>query len=312
MCLKTNSLFWLCSYSHPPKFFSNTIQFQFVSLQFFSETGINSEGIISLIIFALREKWQNMKLNINLEYDKIIYTLERLEKRISDRFPDSGLQKVVHDFYEIAGKSKNNIEWISRPHYLMRALSYFVILLAVGGIFFSFTQIDYNSDIFTLSNIITTSEAFFNEIVLIGAAIFFLITIETRVKRNKTSKFLNELRVIAHVIDMHQLTKDPGMHDDYGKNTENSPKRVLSPFELHRYLDYCSEALSLVGKVAALYAQSLPNEVVVKTVNEIEDLSSGLSRKIWQKLIILNEMIARKKREEEKNDRKKVSKKRKQ
>jgi hypothetical protein len=92
---------------------------------------------------------------------------------------------------------------------------------------------------------------------------------------------------------MHQLTKDPGLHDDLGLSTENSPNRELSTFELQRYLDYCSEAFSLIGKVAALYAQSLPNEVVVRTVNEIEDLSSGLSRKVWQKLIILNELIGR-------------------
>jgi len=250
-----------------------------------------------------------MKIVIRLEYSKIIGTLERLEMRIADRFPGSGLQAIVKDFLFIARKSKKNIEWISKPHYLMRVISYFVILLAIGGLMYTFTQIDYNNDIFTLTNIITTSEAFFNEIVLIGAAIFFLITIETRVKRNKTSKFLNELRVIAHVLDMHQLTKDPGMHDDFGKNTENSPSRELSPFELQRYLDYCSEALSLVGKVAALYAQSLPNDVVVKTVNEIEDLSSGLSRKIWQKLIILNDMIVKQGLNEDKPTKKKSSKK---
>jgi hypothetical protein len=250
-----------------------------------------------------------MKIVIRLEYSKIIETLERLEMRISDRFPGSGLQSIVHDFLFIAKKSKKNIEWISKPHYLMRALSYFVILIAVGGILYSFTQFDYNNNILTLTNIITTSEAFFNEIVLIGAAIFFMITIETRVKRSRTSKFLNELRVISHVIDMHQLTKDPGMHDDFGKNTENSPSRDLSPFELQRYLDYCSEALSLIGKVAALYAQSLPNDVVVRTVNEIEDLSSGLSRKIWQKLIIINELIARQELEDKKAVRKRISKK---
>jgi hypothetical protein len=250
-----------------------------------------------------------MKMNVCLEYDKIIVTLQLLEKRISDRFPNSGLDGVVNDFLIIAKKSKKNIEWISQPHYPMRALSYFVIAIAIVGLAYSFTQIEYNSDIFKLSNIITTSEAFFNEVVLIGAAIFFLITIETRVKRDKTFKFLNELRVIAHVIDMHQLTKDPGMHDDFGNNTENSPPRDLSLFELQRYLDYCTEALSLVGKVAALYAQGLPTEVVVKTVNEIENLSSGLSRKIWQKLIILNDLIARQALEEKKDNKKKTTKK---
>jgi hypothetical protein len=235
-----------------------------------------------------------MKKGINLEYHKIILTLERLERRISDRFPDSGLREVINDFLVIARDSKKNIEWISKPHLFLRFLSFFVIFIALGGIYYSLTQIDFKVDLQTLSNLVTTSEALFNELVLIGAAIFFMITIETRVKRHKASKFLNELRVIAHVIDMHQLTKDPGLHDDIGKSTENSPKRNLNPFELHRYLDYCSEALSLIGKVAALYAQSLPNEVVVRTVNEIEDLSTGLSRKIWQKLIILNEMTGRK------------------
>ncbi len=234
-----------------------------------------------------------MKNNITLDYFKIIFTLERLEKRISDRFPDSGLRAVINDFLVIAKQSKKNIEWISKPHLFLRFFSYFVISIAVGGIFFSFINIDFQNDVKTLSNIITTSEALFNELVLIGAAIFFMVTIETRVKRHKASKFLNELRVIAHVIDMHQLTKDPGMHESFGQDTKNSPARELDTFELQRYLDYCSEAFSLIGKVAALYAQSLPNEVVVKTVNEIEDLSSGLSRKVWQKLIILNDMVSR-------------------
>ena len=89
---------------------------------------------------------------------------------------------------------------------------------------------------------------------------------------------------------MHQLTKDPGMIQETKKSTLHSPKRKLSKFELQRYLEYCSEALSLIGKVAALYAQSLPSEVIVRMVNEIEGLSTGFSRKMWQKLIILNEM----------------------
>ena len=82
---------------------------------------------------------------------------------------------------------------------------------------------------------------------------------------------------------MHQLTKDPYVNDNPESATEHSPKRTLTKFELQRYLDYCSEATALVGKVAALYSQSLPEEAVVSAVNEIETLTTGLSRKIWQK-----------------------------
>jgi hypothetical protein len=45
--------------------------------------------------------------------------------------------------------------------------------------------------------------------------------------------------------------------------------------------------LSVTGKVAALYAQDLEDGVVLAAVNEVEDLTTGLSRKVWQKLMIL-------------------------
>jgi len=54
------------------------------------------------------------------------------------------------------------------------------------------------------------------------------------------------------------------------------------------YLDYCSEMLSLIGKLAALYVQKFDDPVALAAVNEVEDLTTGLSRKIWQKIMILN------------------------
>jgi hypothetical protein len=88
---------------------------------------------------------------------------------------------------------------------------------------------------------------------------------------------------------MHQLTKDPYI-SNINNTTENSPVRLYTKFELQRYLDYCSEASALIGKVAALYAQSLPDPVIVGSVNEIEVLTTGLSRKIWQKIVVLQNL----------------------
>jgi hypothetical protein len=64
----------------------------------------------------------------------------------------------------------------------------------------------------------------------------------------------------------------------------------MTLFELSRYLDYCSEALSLTGKVAALYVQRFDDAVALDAVNEVEQLTTGLSRKIWQKLTVLYAM----------------------
>jgi hypothetical protein len=63
----------------------------------------------------------------------------------------------------------------------------------------------------------------------------------------------------------------------------------MTEFELIRYLDYCSEMLSLTGKLAALYMQDMRDPVIIESVNEIEDLTTSLSRKIWQKIMVLNQ-----------------------
>jgi hypothetical protein len=89
---------------------------------------------------------------------------------------------------------------------------------------------------------------------------------------------------------MLQLTKDPNLFNSKLVPTAHSPVRALTKFELERYLDYSSELSSLVAKVSALYSQSFPDEIVVSSVNDIENLCTGLSRKIWQKIMILNKI----------------------
>ncbi len=130
-------------------------------------------------------------------------------------------------------------------------------------------------------------EAAANLVVLTGAALFFLVTLEERLKRRRALRALHELRSIVHVIDMHQLTKDPSAEVSIAGKTASSPARTLTRFELTRYLDYCAEMLSLASKVAVLYAQGFPDAVIVEVVSDIERIAAGLSQKIWQKIMIL-------------------------
>ena len=123
-------------------------------------------------------------------------------------------------------------------------------------------------------------------------AVFFLISIEDRRKRRLALTALHEIRSIVHVIDMHQLTKDPSTDvTAAAPPTPSSPTRDLSPERMLRYLDYCSEMLSLSSKVAALYAQSYPDPVVTETVSDIERTATGLSQKIWQKINIIHRNV---------------------
>src|SRR5258706_555002 len=84
--------------------------------------------------------------------------------------------------------------------------------------------------------------------------------IDARRRRRMCLEALHEMRAMAHIVDMHQLTKDPEIVTSRGPGTPSSPERPLDRFELGRYLDYCSEMLSLIGKVAALYVQGFPDQ----------------------------------------------------
>jgi hypothetical protein len=61
----------------------------------------------------------------------------------------------------------------------------------------------------------------------------------------------------------------------------------MSPASLGRYLDYCTDLLSLTGKLSALLVQRFKDDAVLGEVNEIEALASALSGRIWQKIQLL-------------------------
>ena len=130
-------------------------------------------------------------------------------------------------------------------------------------------------------------------LVFIGAFFLSVWTWERRIHRRRALAALHELRSLAHVVDMVQLTKDPertaGLLE--GPDTASSPKRTLTPFELSRYLDYCGEMLSLIGKVAAVYAQDFDDEAALAGVDQVETLTTGLARKIWQKSFVLDRIV---------------------
>jgi hypothetical protein len=58
-------------------------------------------------------------------------------------------------------------------------------------------------------DLVQFTEAGLGAIVFLGAAVLFLVTVELRMKRSRALAALHELRALAHVVDMHQLAKDP-------------------------------------------------------------------------------------------------------
>jgi hypothetical protein len=228
-----------------------------------------------------------------LNSDHIVETLERLKVRVGERFPDASLNSVVTELIELGKRDRRRSARLARPYLLLRSGTLLAVgaavfaLVFVGRALYGWVDVEGGeADIFTVFEGV---EAGLNIVILTAVAIFTMTRIEERLKRSLALDDLHELRSVAHVIDMHQLTKDPTALLRLGPRTSSSPSREMSDFELSRYLDYCAELLSLAGKIAALYAQSSRDPVVITAVNDIESLTSNMSAKIWQKIMIVRE-----------------------
>ncbi len=221
----------------------------------------------------------------NLEIADIVATLQQLSLRIGERFPGSGLYRVCRELEVMAQETSAREANISRPKTWLRALlTILAVAGAVGAFFIGRWMMGLRSSN-ELAGTMQGLEATVNLVIIIGAAGAFLVTLEARWKRQLALSALNEFRSIAHVIDMHQLTKDPSALG--GPRTSSSPNRVMTRFELVRYLSYCSEMLSLASKAAAVYADNIHDPAVIDAVGDIERLTTNLSQKIWQKITMV-------------------------
>lgn len=221
-----------------------------------------------------------------LDPAKIIQTIEILKLRIESRFPGSGLANVCGICLRIAEQARERAEFIDRPTYWLRAIIVlFVVAIVFGAVL---VTVFLPRHLLDITENWETIEALTSETLLLAAGLFFLISLETRFKRRRALSAIHELRALAHVIDMHQLTKDPERLLPNWIASQHSPKMSMNAFELGRYLDYCNEMLSLIGKLAAVYVQRFDDEVALEAVTEVEMLIASLCDRIWQKIMFLN------------------------
>ncbi|HWJ13880.1 MAG TPA: hypothetical protein VNS10_09065 [Gemmatimonadaceae bacterium] len=223
-----------------------------------------------------------------LDQSQIGQTLRRLRDRIAERFPGSGLSNVAGELVSLSDEAFDCVAYLQKPNWPIRAAVGIVIATMVVVVGLGALSIRLSSRVNSVSELVQTLDASINDIVFLGIAIFFLVTVEARLKRRKALGSLQQLRSVVHIVDMHQLTKDPERLMSPQPDTSSSPARPMTPPELGRYLDYCSELLSLTSKIAASFVQSFNDPVVLSTVNEIETLVTGLSGKIWQKITLLD------------------------
>jgi hypothetical protein len=227
-----------------------------------------------------------------LKLDQILRTLGGLRARIEERFPGSGLGQVAGSLHAVGEDLAPLLERARRPRWLARGLLV-VAIVFIGGVLLLLTQRFrmLSVDVQGIGGLLQAIEAAAQDLIFLSLATYFLFTIDSRVRRRASLRALHRLRSIVHIVDMHQLTKDPEHLLAPGMTTASSPERRMTRFELARYLDYCSELLSIASKLAALHAQYLNDPVVLAAVTDVETLASNLANKMWQKIVILDTAV---------------------
>ena len=220
-----------------------------------------------------------------LREDKLLETVEKIRKTIGERFPDSGLTEVAAEIVQITRESLVRAEAIRRPNLWLRAGLALLVVIALAGVVL-YTQAGADQTPFW-QTVLQFLDAAKGSAAILTAAAIFLVTLETRLKRRRALQAVHELRAMAHIIDMHQLAKDPDRLD-HPTDRVNVGGRPMDAEAMGRYLHYCTELLAVLSKVGQLYVQDFPDTGAQTAVDQFEGLTTGLSGKIWQKLMILD------------------------
>jgi hypothetical protein len=225
-----------------------------------------------------------------LEAHYIAHAAAKLEDRIRARLPGRRLADVAKRLTEMVPDmherfSTSYIRY-RRARLLSRTASIAIVVTTVVALAFALRDPALNG-VDDSSDLVGLVEGIVSDLVYASIAVFFLWALPERRERRTLLLLLHQLRSLAHVVDMHQLDKDPEQaREDYVPTAKSPPNRMTAE-ELHHYFDYCSELVSLIAKAAALCAEHSSDSVVLTTVSDLETLSAQMSQKIWQKISLL-------------------------
>jgi hypothetical protein len=228
--------------------------------------------------------------DVQLAADHVRATVAHLERRIFARFGERGLTKVARDLGHLVilvqTQSDQSRDRLRRTTLVARAVGITIIAATLVALALSLRSAVIEGMART-TDWVPLVESVINDLVFAAIAVVFLWAFPERLERRTLLRLLHRLRSLAHVIDMHQLSKDPEQLSPTYVPTEQSIVHGLDADQLRHYLTYCSEMLSLTAKTAALCGEHTTDGVVLETISYIETLTTELSNKIWQKISLL-------------------------
>jgi hypothetical protein len=227
---------------------------------------------------------------IQLAADHVGTTVAHLERRIFARFGERGLTKAARDLGQLVvlvqSQAEQSHDRLRRRTLVARAASIAIVGATLVALIFGLRSAVLEG-LARTTDWVPLVESVINDLVFAAIAVVFLWAFPERLERRTLLGLLHRMRSLAHVIDMHQLSKDPEQLSPTYEPTAQSIVHGLDADQLYHYLTYCSEMLSLTAKTSALCGEHSSDGVVLETISYIETLTTELSNKIWQKISLL-------------------------
>ena len=217
-----------------------------------------------------------------LDPAKIIQTAEHLARRVSSRFPESSLAGLAADLVEIARETDERASLARNPNHLIRSLGWLAGVIALLGLWYLFSHIkthliNANLEFESITDLFEAADAGFNILIALAGALWFLVTIEVRVKRKQALEHIGELLEFVQLIDVTQLYYTPELY-----KSNLPPDTPKARFD-HTYLLFCNEMLAVIGNLAPLYTRGNMDDAVWRATSDVVMLANAIEGRLFAK-----------------------------
>ena len=104
-------------------------------------------------------------------------TIQRLARRIGERFPDSGLSGVATELVRVSEKNQQVIERLQHPLWWVRAMTVLTIAMLVGLLVWAGLQLLHVVELGRISvpDLLQAADAATNELIVLALGVAFLV-----------------------------------------------------------------------------------------------------------------------------------------
>jgi hypothetical protein len=231
---------------------------------------------------AVREKSRRLD---GFELDRVVATIAVLHRRIQERFPDRGLSELAERLLLYGQAVQSSLSNRKAGAIWRIVLGAFALAgpLALAG--FLAMHFGRNASGGVDWSLLERGPWILGAAQVVVAGAYWTVV---SVARRRALAQLHQLRGFAHIVDMHQLTRDPTFAlSDLRFPAPSSPKTTFSTFELARYLDYCVQLMSLIGKLAVGYAEETNDQVVIAEASNVQSLVTAMTQNMLHKIVLM-------------------------